>query len=389
MQPIDALWTFPIIMGAAILISWGAESSQYRISQGLALAILALVQTLPEYSVEAIISWRAGKDPSQIPLMTANFTGALRLLIGLGWPLVFFIASISSRMKRGRWLKAIHLSAHHSWEVIFLIIPSLYLIVVVLKGSISLLDTLVLLIIYIFYLQMMGRIPAESVEDVDQLENVPRFILTRSPGVTAAIIIGLFASGALLLIFFVEPFLESVIALAAAFGVPAFFMVQWVAPLLSEFPEKISAFHWARKIDAAPMGLMNMTSSAINEATLLVGLMPVVFFLSTGGALGIHLDAHQRMEILLTATAGLMGAAFLSDSKLAWWEAALLLVFWLAGFLGPMLAGTESELWTLWIHGGLSIIQIAWVALEAVLILVGIRRLTLVEHIRNNINHQK
>jgi hypothetical protein len=84
-----------------------------------------------------------------------------------------------------------------------------------------------------------------------------------------------------------------------------------------------------------------------------------------------------------------MGAAFLSDSKLAWWEAALLLVFWLVGFLGPMLAGTQSELWTLWIHSGLSIIQIGWVALEAVLILVGIRRLTLIKHIRNNTNHRK
>lgn len=388
MQPIDALWTFPIIVGAAILISWAAESAQYKISQGLALAILALVQTLPEYSIEAVISWRAGKDPSQIPLMTANFTGALRLLIGLGWPLIFFIASFSNRFKRGRWLGVIQLQPEHSWEVLALIIPCLYLVVVVLKGSISLWDTLVVVLLYIFYLVMVGRIPAESVEDAGQLEKIPRYVLSRSPGATSTIIVCLFGGGALLLFFFAEPFLESIIALAVAGGVSTFFMVQWIAPLLSEFPEKISAFHWARKIDAAPMALMNMTSSAINEATLLVGLMPVVFFLSTGGEISIPLDAHQRVEILLTLTAGLMGAAFLADGRMTWWEALCLFAFWLVGFIGPMLAGTKSAVWVLWIHGGLSAIQILWIVLEVVLVIVGIRRLALIDNIRNNTGHR-
>lgn len=388
MQPIDALWTFPTIIGAAVLISWAAESAQYRISQGLALAILALVQTLPEYSIEAVISWRAGKDPTQIPLMTANFTGALRLLIGLGWPLIFFTASLSNRLKRGRWLRAIHLKPEHSWEVISLILPCLYLIVVVLKGSISLFDTLVFVLLYLAYLWMVGRLPAQSVEDVRQLEQVPRYILTRSPRVTTVFIICLFGAGAGLLFFFAEPFLESIIALAVAAGVSTFFMVQWIAPLLSEFPEKISAFYWAKKIDSAPMALMNMASSAINESTLLVGLMPVVFFLSTGGDVSIHLDAYQRVEILLTLTAGLMGAALLADGRLAWWEAVCLFVFWLAGFVGPMLAGTQSSIWVLWLHGGLSLIQVSWIVFEVVLIIIGLRRLVLIDAIRKDINRK-
>jgi cation:H+ antiporter len=389
MQPVDALWTFPVIVGAAILISWAAESAQYRISQGLALAILALVQTLPEYSIEAVISWRAGKDPSQIPLMTANFTGALRLLIGLGWPLIFVIATTSHRFKRGRWLKAIKLKPEHSWEVLALILPCLYLIFVVLKGTLNLVDALFLVLLYLAYLWMVGRIPPEIMEEVGQLERVPRFILTRSPKATVALILTLFAAGAGLLFFFAEPFLESVIALAAVAGVSTFFMVQWIAPLLSEFPEKISAFHWARKIDTAPLALMNMASSAINEATLLVALMPVVFFLSTGGALGITLDAHQRIEILLTLTAGLMGAAILADGKMVWWEALFLFLFWLTGFVGPMLVGTKSEIWTLWLHGGLSLVQLLWAALVVVLALFGLRRLVLIDQIRKDIRYKR
>src|SRR5215208_7441388 len=86
----SAAWTFPSVLGSAMLIAWGAEAAQFLISQGLALAILAWLQTLPEFAVEAVIAWEAGKmvanDPSAphpTALMTANFTGSLRLLVGL------------------------------------------------------------------------------------------------------------------------------------------------------------------------------------------------------------------------------------------------------------------------------------------------------------------
>src|SRR5206468_9284366 len=41
---------------------------QFLISQGLALAILAWLQTLPEFAVEAVIAWQAGKDPTKTHL---------------------------------------------------------------------------------------------------------------------------------------------------------------------------------------------------------------------------------------------------------------------------------------------------------------------------------
>src|SRR5712691_3627160 len=90
----SALWTFPSVLGSAMLIAWAAEAAQFLISQGLALAVLAWLQTLPEFAVEAVIAWQAGKAVSTnagtpeamhaTALMTANFTGSLRLLVGLG-----------------------------------------------------------------------------------------------------------------------------------------------------------------------------------------------------------------------------------------------------------------------------------------------------------------
>src|SRR5215469_15947638 len=90
----SALWTFPSVLGSAILIAWAAEAAQFLVSQGLALAVLAWLQTLPEFAVEAVIAWQAGQTVAASPgtpeaihataLMTANFTGSLRLLVGLG-----------------------------------------------------------------------------------------------------------------------------------------------------------------------------------------------------------------------------------------------------------------------------------------------------------------
>src|SRR5499427_6237034 len=123
-----ALWTFPSVLGSAMLIAWAAEAAQFLISQGLALAVLAWLQTLPEFAVEAVIAWQAGKavasgTPQTVhptALMTANFTGSLRLLVGLGWPMIYATAAYFHRKKSGTRLKQIVLEREHAVEVVFL-----------------------------------------------------------------------------------------------------------------------------------------------------------------------------------------------------------------------------------------------------------------------------
>src|SRR5262245_33409107 len=43
--PAALLWTAPAILGSALMIAWAAESAQFFMAQGFALAILALLQT--------------------------------------------------------------------------------------------------------------------------------------------------------------------------------------------------------------------------------------------------------------------------------------------------------------------------------------------------------
>src|SRR5438445_13510231 len=112
-SPLAVLWTAPAILVAAMLIAWAAESAQYFIAQGFALAILAWLQTLPEFAVEAVLAWK-----QQVPLLLANLTGALRLLTGLGWPMIYFTAALFHRRRQRRRMSSIALHDEHCVEIV-------------------------------------------------------------------------------------------------------------------------------------------------------------------------------------------------------------------------------------------------------------------------------
>src|SRR5919199_2339070 len=139
----SALWTFPSILLSAFTIAWGAEAAQFLISQGLALAILAWLQTLPEFAVEAVIAWEAGKDPSKTHLAIANFTGSLRLLVGLGWPMIYFVAAAVPRE-----LIAVQLEKEHSVEIFGLFLPIAYFTFIWWKGTLTIWDSIPLIASY-------------------------------------------------------------------------------------------------------------------------------------------------------------------------------------------------------------------------------------------------
>jgi len=345
---ISALWTFPSVIASAMLIAWAAEAAQFLISQGLALAILAWLQTLPEFAVEGVIAWEAGKDPEKIHLVTANFTGSLRLLIGLGWPMIFATAAYFTRKRLGRALGHINLDEEHAVEVMALLPPILYFVFIWWKATLTIFDSIVLTIFYAAYLFVLNKIPPQSADSVEDVERIPRAILALSPPKRSATIAGLFLAGGAILYFVAHPFLDSMLGLAASFGVSQFVFVQWVAPFLSEFPEKVSAFYWARKIHSAPMALMNMVSSNINQWTMLVAMLPVVFGASQGEIAPIEFDEYQRREILLTLAQSLLGMILLANMRFQWYEALALFVLWLLQFVFSELREEVTGAYLIW-----------------------------------------
>ena len=370
-DPSSVFWTAPSILVAAMLIAWAAESAQFFIAQGVALAILAWLQTLPEFAVEAVLAWR-----QQVPLLMANLTGALRLLTGLGWPMIYCTAALFHRSRRKRPLGQITLSDEHCVEVIGLLAAMAYIAIVWWKQSLNLVDAAVLIAIYAVYLVVLQRMPAAEEEGIDELELIPRTIVKSRRGVRIAIITGLFVVGGAIIYFMAEPFLASLLAVSASLGIPNFVFVQWVAPFVSEFPEKVSAFYWARTVEHASMALMNMVSSNINQWTLLAAMLPITYSLSRGTPSPIPLDGQQELELLMTIGQSLLGALFLVDMRLAWWEAAGLFGLWALQFgFSPVAPG--PGVWgflAAYIHRAVTAAYFLWVAVEIARMLAGKRR---------------
>jgi len=330
---VDFLWSAPLIVGSAFLIAWGAEALQFMVSQGLALALLAWLQTLPEFAVEADIAWGAGKGKNPVSEMTANFTGSIRLLMGFGMPMVYFIRAWMQRKNKSAE-KAISLDPFHSVEIVSLFPPTIYFFFIVYRGRLDLLDSVVLLGFYAMYMWLLLKMPPEKEdESVEELPLVSRLVLKRGKVGRVFGVVAIFLGGGLILYLCVHPFLDSLRALSLIAGIQGYFFIQWIAPFMSEFPEKVSAFGWAAQEGKAKMGLMNFLSSNINQMTMLVAMIPIVYCLSMGKwNAPIFFNEDQREEVLLTASQAALCMVLLFNMKFEWWEAVGMFVLWIVQF---------------------------------------------------------
>jgi cation:H+ antiporter len=339
-SPWAAFWTVPAILLASLLITWGAESAQFFVAQGFALAILAWMQTLPEFAVEAVLAWR-----QQTELLIANLTGALRLLTGLAWPMIYATAAVVHRRRAGHRLRTIQLSPHHSVEVIGLFFPLVYALAIWYKASLHVYDAFVLVALYAAYLSLLSKLPPEEHEGIEDLETIPRTIALARPRWRVSAIGACFLAGGLLIYFTAEPFLGSLVAIAGAIGIPNFVVIQWLAPVISEFPELASTFYFARQEKNASTAIMNIASSNINQWTLLVAMLPLVFSLSHGGISSFSLDDQQRLELLLTIGQSSVGMIFLANMTMDWWEALAMFLLFAAQFVLPAFFGDQAKIW--------------------------------------------
>jgi len=358
-----AFLCFSAVIVSALIISWTAEAAEFSMSQGLAVAIVALLQVVPEFMVEAVIAWKQDVD-----LMMANFTGSNRLLMGVGWPLIFVTADVYTRIKTGERLKHIDLRPENIVEVGALFLGSVYFIVVLIKKDLQVYDGIFLGILFLAYLYFLQILPEESEEKKEDLMPMPKYLVDISSSMAkGAVLTGLFLIGGITMYAVADPFFVSMKEVAALLGVSAFVFVQWVAPFLSEFPEKVTAFYWARTIKLAPMALLNMISSKVNQWTLLVSMIPVVYSFSKGMISTIPLDWHHREEILLSMMMTFYGCAILAKLRFTLSNAITLFLLWLAQFIYPTtftflpnlpLVGNNSRLITSFLFGFFSVYEI-------------------------------
>jgi cation:H+ antiporter len=322
--------SFSGVILASILISWGAETAQFLVSQGLAIAFIALLQVVPEFMVEATVAWRGETE-----LMLANVTGSNRLLMGVGWSMVFIVADVASRLRTGHGIPYIELRRETYVQVLMLMVSSGYFAFVIWHGRLDIVDGVFLLAFFAVYMILLKRLPEEDAEKKEDLLTMPRYLAT-IPRLGEQIykLIGVFIVGGITMWAMAEPFLDSIKVIAAGVGITAFVFIQWIAPFLSEFPETVTAFYWARRIEPAPMALMNLISSKVSQWTLLVAMIPVVF-LATHGRWEIQLTVRQNEELFLSLMMMLYGGVTLLKLRFTRLNALSLFVLWLVQFIFP------------------------------------------------------
>ncbi|MFB6207677.1 MAG: sodium/calcium exchanger protein [Haloglomus sp.] len=347
------------VLGASFLLAWGAETAEKDVPRAFALAVLAVLAVAPEYAVDALYAYQAGLDPGNSQaanLAVANMTGANRILIGLGWSGIALFSIHKARSSGDEAVdqsgdsilsSAVKLDKSIATEILFLTAATVYAFIVPFHlglnpgpRGIDIVDMTVLVGLYVAYILVIVR------GDVDEEEahvGVPAYLQGFTRRIRIPIVLTLFVYSGFLIFTAVEPFAHGLEALGKNFGIPEFFMVQWFAPLASESPELIVTAYLVNK--ARSTAAFNaLISSKLNQWTLLIGTLVVVYSIALGRYGALPFDPKQAAEIWLTAAQSFFALAILINFRISVREAVALLVLFLAQVGGEfVLIQTLSE----------------------------------------------
>ena len=314
------------IVGSAFLLAWATEVSELDIPQGLAIAFVALIAVLPEYAVDFYLTWEAGQNPDgpYVHYAAANMTGSNRLLVGLGWPMVALLFWIRERrtLKVGKAL---------SLELLFLSAATVYSFTIPFKSSIALFDSVVLVALFAVYIWLSSKGKHEEPTLVGPSKAIGNLPTTSRRLLTAF----LFIWAAFIIIVSAKPFAEGLLSLGVTVGLDEFLLVQWIAPLASESPELlIASVFTVRGMSGA--AITTLVSAKVNQWTLLVGTLPIVYSLSLGETAHLPLDLRQNQEFLLTSAQSLFAVVLIVHMYLSWRGATILLFLFGVQLLSPL-----------------------------------------------------
>ncbi|QQG45212.1 MAG: sodium:calcium antiporter [Candidatus Sungiibacteriota bacterium] len=338
------------IFAAAFLLTWASEAAERDVTGSLIIALIALIAVLPEYAVDSTLAWSAGKDISFAPYAIANMTGANRLLIGIGWASLVFLSALKTKGHK----TSVQIHPIQRLDCGILAIATLYAFTIPLKGFLAWFDGLLLGGLFIFYLVKILRFPRVELEIIGPAKAISEIEPKKC---RVAVWVGLMAYAALAIAISAEPFAHSLITTGKALQIDEFILVQWLAPLASETPEFVIALLFAWRLKATK-GLGVLVSSKINQWTLLIGTLPLVFWLSekwhgSAGLTYFPLDARQSQEIFLTAAQSLFAVVLLANLSLSLKEAFALAILFCTQLVMPW---SEARNVFTYIYLGLAVI---------------------------------
>src|SRR4029079_4868594 len=259
------------VVSAAFMLAWACEAAQMDVANGLVVAAVALVAILPEYVVEVHFAFSGRAD-----FVTANLTGASRLLLGFGVGMPAVLALLPERWRPAR-LGPLQLAPPQRVELAILGIASVWALRPAIRGELTLVDAAVLIFLYGLYLHRVAGADGEPPELVGvstQLAELPAEQRRRWVG-------GLILYSATVILMTAVPFSQAVLGTGALVGISPYLLLQWVVPVATETPEIVVALVLLMH-GRGGQSVAVLLSSAVSQYTLALGTLPVAFLVGAG-----------------------------------------------------------------------------------------------------------
>jgi cation:H+ antiporter len=322
--PIQLLAYGAAVVAAAFLLAWACEAAQVDIARGVVVAAVAFVAILPEYIVELNFAFRGHAE-----YVTANLTGASRLLIGFCVAMPAALALLPLRW-RPPPLKRIELEAAQRLDLAILGAAALWALHGVLAGKLTLLDSVVLVSLYVFFLRRAGDAGSEGPEPMGvaaELAELPRARRRRW-------VAGLMLFAAIVILVTAVPFGDAVLGTGSLVGISPYLVLQWLVPIATEMPELVVAVVLLTH-GRAGQSIAVLLAGAVSQYTLALGTLPVAYALGAGTG-PLPLLPRERIELLLTVGVALYAVAALVTLRLSRGDASLMFFLFSAQFLLPL-----------------------------------------------------
>ena len=310
------------VLGAAFMLAWAADAGEAVFSGGLVLAVVALLAVLPEFVIEIRFAYI-----QQAELVTANLTGATRLLLTGATALPLLVAFMA---RRGRRIYTpLKLGDNRRLELGILLVTAIFAIQIVARGNVSVFDAIALLALYVLYARRVQGTQHEKPAVV----GVGAGLLSLPPQYQRLAISAMIVVAGVVVLTIANPFADALLATGTSLGVDHYLLIQSVVPVATEAPEFVIVA--VLVINHRPaQGLALFLASSVSQWTLGLGALPIAYLAGGGGAF-MPLAGREQLELGFTIAVTLFVVAALATLRPEPADAILIVAVFLVQLIYP------------------------------------------------------
>jgi cation:H+ antiporter len=311
------------LIGASFMLAWAADAGESVFSGGLVLAAVALVTVLPEFVIEVRFAYIQSAE-----LVTANLTGATRLLLtgAMGLPL---LVAYLARSRGQATPQPLQLAENRRLELGLLLVTAIFAIHVAVRGSLTVIDGVILIALYILYARRVQGTPDEEPAVV----GVAAGLLSLKPSYRRLAITGLIVVAAAVVITIGNPFADALLQTGTSLGLDPYLLIQSVVPMATEAPEFVVVA--VLVVNHRPaQGLALFLASSVSQWTLGMGALPLAYA-AGGGGISMPLAGREQLEVSFTIAVTLFVVAALATLRPERVDAYLMLSVFVVQLIYP------------------------------------------------------